>query len=82
MQTDAPISPYVQVLNMTGGKNLTIQDGGWILQADCVPMGSDLLLVGKGGMQVSTSIHTGQRTVLEYLIDPFLDARDRALQER
>ncbi len=34
------------------------------------------------GMQVSTSIHTGQRTVLEYLIDPFLDARDRALQER
>ncbi len=34
------------------------------------------------GMQVSTSIHTGQRTVLEHLIDPFLDARDRALQKR
>ncbi len=82
MQTDAPVSPGVQVLNMTSGKNLTIHDGGWILQADFVALGSDLLLVSKGGMQVSTSIHTGQRTVLEYLIDPFLDARDRALQER
>lgn len=34
------------------------------------------------GMQVSASIHTGQRTVLEYMIDPFLEARDRAMRER
>ncbi len=34
------------------------------------------------GMQVVASIHTGQRTVLEYLVDPFLDASDSALRER
>jgi len=34
------------------------------------------------GMQVSTSIHTGERTVLEYIIDPFIDARDEAMRER
>jgi adhesin transport system membrane fusion protein len=34
------------------------------------------------GMQVMASINTGQRTVLEYLFDPFLNAFDSALQER
>ena len=33
-------------------------------------------------MQVSTSIHTGELTVLEYIIDPFIDARDEAMRER
>ncbi|NQV57472.1 MAG: HlyD family type I secretion periplasmic adaptor subunit [Rhodospirillales bacterium] len=34
------------------------------------------------GMEVSTSIHTGARTVLEYLLDPFLNARGEAMRER
>ena len=34
------------------------------------------------GMEVSTSIHTGERTVMEYLLDPFLNARGEALRER
>ena len=34
------------------------------------------------GMQVLTSIHTGERTVLEYIVDPFLNAQDSALRER
>jgi len=34
------------------------------------------------GMQVLASIHTGERTVLEYLLDPFLKAGDTALRER
>ena len=34
------------------------------------------------GMEVSTSIHTGERTVLEYMLDPFLSARGEALRER
>lgn len=34
------------------------------------------------GMQVITSIHTGERTVMEYLIDPFLNAQTSALRER
>ena len=34
------------------------------------------------GMQVMVSILTGQRTVLEYLLTPFLYAVDAALQER
>ncbi len=34
------------------------------------------------GMEVSTSIHTGERTVMEYLLDPFLNARSEALRER
>jgi adhesin transport system membrane fusion protein len=34
------------------------------------------------GMQVIASIHTGERTVLEYLLDPFLSAGDTAFRER
>ena len=34
------------------------------------------------GMKVSTLIHTGQRTVIEYLLVPFLNARGEALRER
>lgn len=34
------------------------------------------------GMQVSTSIHTGERTVLEYILDPFLDSMGSAMRER
>lgn len=34
------------------------------------------------GMQVVAYIHTGKRTVLGYLLDPFLDSMDQALQER
>ena len=34
------------------------------------------------GMQVLASIHTGERTVLEYILDPFLNAGDTALRER
>ncbi|MEG6550439.1 HlyD family type I secretion periplasmic adaptor subunit [Desulfocurvibacter africanus] len=34
------------------------------------------------GMQVMAYIHTGQRTVLQYLFDPFLDSLGSALQER
>ncbi len=34
------------------------------------------------GMEVSTSIHTGERTVMEYLLDSFLSARGEALRER
>ena len=34
------------------------------------------------GMQVVASIHTGERTVMQYLIDPFLGSIDDALTER
>jgi hypothetical protein len=34
------------------------------------------------GMEVSSSIHTGERTVMEYMLDPFLSARGEALRER
>ena len=34
------------------------------------------------GMQVSASIHTGERTVLEYIFDPFLDSMGSAMRER
>lgn len=34
------------------------------------------------GMQVIASINTGERTVMEYLFDPFLNAFNAALQER
>ena len=34
------------------------------------------------GMQVIAYIHTGERTVLEYLLDPFLATMDVALSER
>ncbi|MGE4219889.1 MAG: HlyD family type I secretion periplasmic adaptor subunit [Alphaproteobacteria bacterium] len=34
------------------------------------------------GMQVICAIETGQRTVLEYLLDPLIGAADRAMQER
>ncbi len=34
------------------------------------------------GMQVMTSILTGQRSVLEYLLAPFLYSMDSALGER
>ena len=34
------------------------------------------------GMLVTTYIHTGQRTVLDYLLDPFLDSMDQAMKER
>ncbi|MBT6407322.1 MAG: HlyD family type I secretion periplasmic adaptor subunit, partial [Rhodospirillaceae bacterium] len=34
------------------------------------------------GMQIMASILTGERTVLEYLLTPFLYAMDSALEER
>ena len=34
------------------------------------------------GMQVSASIHTGERTVLENIFDPFLDSMGSAMRER
>jgi len=34
------------------------------------------------GMQVIASIHTGERTIMEYLLDPFLNAGDTAMRER
>jgi adhesin transport system membrane fusion protein len=34
------------------------------------------------GMQVTASIQTGSRTVLEYIIDPFLNSAAAAMQER
>ncbi len=34
------------------------------------------------GMGVSVFIHTGYRTVLEYLLDPFLDSMSQGFQER
>jgi adhesin transport system membrane fusion protein len=34
------------------------------------------------GMQVMAGIHTGERTVLEYLLDPFLNAGETAFRER
>jgi adhesin transport system membrane fusion protein len=34
------------------------------------------------GVQVLTSIHTGKRTVFEYLMDPFLNTLGQSLQER
>jgi adhesin transport system membrane fusion protein len=34
------------------------------------------------GMQVIASIHTGERTIMEYLLDPFLNASDTAMRER
>ena len=34
------------------------------------------------GMEVSTSIHTGERMVLECMLNPFLSARCEALKER
>ena len=34
------------------------------------------------GMGVAVFIHTGTRTVLEYLLDPFLDSMSQGFQER
>ncbi|MBU0676427.1 MAG: HlyD family type I secretion periplasmic adaptor subunit [Proteobacteria bacterium] len=34
------------------------------------------------GMQLLAYIHTGKRTVLEYLLDPYVDSMGQALQER
>ena len=34
------------------------------------------------GMQVMTNIQTGQRTVLEYILDPFLRSFNDAMLER
>ncbi len=34
------------------------------------------------GMMVIANIHTGRRTVLEYLLDPFIDSMGQAMQER
>lgn len=34
------------------------------------------------GLRVMASIHTGRRTVLQYLLDPFLDSLGGAMQER
>lgn len=34
------------------------------------------------GMQVVAYIHTGQRTLLEYLLDPYVDSMGQAMQER
>ena len=34
------------------------------------------------GVQVATSILTGRRTVLEYLLDPLIGGTDTALRER
>ncbi|MEE2999037.1 MAG: HlyD family type I secretion periplasmic adaptor subunit [Pseudomonadota bacterium] len=34
------------------------------------------------GMQVIASIHTGERTIMEYLLDPFFNASDTAMRER
>ena len=34
------------------------------------------------GMLVTAYIHTGERTVLEYFLSPFLDSMDQAMQER
>jgi hypothetical protein len=33
-------------------------------------------------MQVIASIHTGERTIMEYILDPFLNAGDTAMRER
>lgn len=52
MQTDAPIDTDTQILNIEGGENLTISDGGWILNADFVHQGPDLLLLGEGGQKL------------------------------
>ena len=34
------------------------------------------------GMQVVTNIQTGERTVLEYILDPLRDSIDEAMRER
>ncbi len=34
------------------------------------------------GMGVAVFIHTGKRTVLEYLLDPFLDSISQGFQEK
>ena len=34
------------------------------------------------GVEVVSSIHTGERSVLEYIFEPFLTSIDSALQER
>ncbi len=34
------------------------------------------------GMGVAVFIHTGKRTVLEYLLDPFLDSISQGFKER
>jgi adhesin transport system membrane fusion protein len=34
------------------------------------------------GMLVTAYIHTGERTVLDYLLDPFMDSLDQAMKER
>jgi adhesin transport system membrane fusion protein len=34
------------------------------------------------GIQVSASIQTGQRTVMEYLLDPFISSATDAMRER
>jgi len=34
------------------------------------------------GMQVIANIHTGTRTIFQYMFDPFLSSMGNALQER
>ena len=42
----------IQILNAAGGENLLVPGGAWVLRADFVHQGSDLLLVGENGQQV------------------------------
>ncbi len=52
------------------------------IETDADHFGGDLRYDLFPGMQVVASIHTGRRTILRYLLDPFLASMDDALRER
>jgi membrane fusion protein, adhesin transport system len=52
------------------------------IETDADHFGGDLRYNLFPGMQVVASIHTGRRTILRYLLDPFLASMDGALRER
>ena len=52
------------------------------IETDADHFGGDLRYDLFPGMQVVASIHTGRRTILRYLLDPFRASMDGALRER
>ncbi|MBI3444532.1 MAG: HlyD family type I secretion periplasmic adaptor subunit [Magnetospirillum sp.] len=70
------------------GPDTTITDKGATFYKVRIETESDHFQHGKSryrlypGMQVIATIHTGERTVLAYVLEPFIGAADSALHER
>jgi hypothetical protein len=50
MDSVEPAPPPLQVIEVTDGQNITL-DGAWLLKAEFVREGSDLILIGEGGQK-------------------------------